>query len=295
MKMIDLPSRLQIGEMVRQRKDVRWWLIFVAGLTFLWIWDANELAPLSYQLLTRAILNTFIGAALAVLLSLLFGWGISLGIYSLEQHAHRRYTLSAVFFLNLIRSLPQMIWLLIGYILLTHMIQSGILATQLTQILWMAFVLSTFCSLEVFDLMSERIAYFRQSDYFHAMLCCGMKESRILNIEILWKSSRSHLLHKIVSLFGTIIMLQCSIDFIISVGLSLDVSLSNVPVTLGSLLAKLDSKQDILALGTCVMDPFSIPQLFLQHLQGVSVAFIIVFTILCLFQIADGMVRQYDL
>jgi ABC-type dipeptide/oligopeptide/nickel transport system permease subunit len=159
----------------------------------------------------------------------------------------------------------------------------------------MAFVISILCSLEVIDLIGERIMHFRKSDYFDAMLCCGIKESRIINIEILWKNSLSHILHKLVSLFGVVILLQCSIDFIISVGLSTDVSLSNFPVTLGSLLAKLDSKQDILAIGSLLMDPANITQIFFQHLQGVSVAFIIVFTLLCMFQIADGLVRQYDL
>jgi hypothetical protein len=278
-----------------QRKDLRWWMIWCGGLMTLWIWNMNYLVPLSFQLLFAAIVNTFLGASCAVILSLVIGWWMSIGIYFLEQGKMRSLYLGAMFLLNLVRSLPQIVWLLVGYILLTHMLRFGVVQTQIEQILWMAFVISVFCSLEVFDLIGERISYFKKSDYFHAMLCCGMKESRILNVEILWKSSRSHLLHKIVSLFGTAILLQCSIDFIISVGLSNDVSLSNFPITLGSLLAKLDSKQDILALGTLIIDPSNIHRILFQHLQGVSVAFIIVFTLLCLFQIADGMVKQYDL
>jgi ABC-type dipeptide/oligopeptide/nickel transport system permease subunit len=143
--------------------------------------------------------------------------------------------------------------------------------------------------------VSERILHYRKSDFFHAMLCCGIKESRIINVEILWKNSLSHVLHKLVSLFGVVILLQCSIDFIISVGLSTDVSVSNFPITLGNLLAKLDSKQDILALGSTLIHPTYASRILFQHLQGVSVAFIIVFTLLCIFQIADGLVRQYDL
>jgi ABC-type dipeptide/oligopeptide/nickel transport system permease subunit len=159
----------------------------------------------------------------------------------------------------------------------------------------MAFVISLFCSLEVTDLVSERIAYYRLSDYVHAMLCCGMKESRIINVDILWKSSRSHFLHKLVSLFGVAILMQCSIDFIISVGLCNDVSLSNFPVTLGSILAKLDSKQDILAMGSILMDASYLPRILFQHLQGVSVAFVLVFTLVCIYQISDGLARYYEL
>jgi ABC-type dipeptide/oligopeptide/nickel transport system permease subunit len=182
-----------------------------------------------------------------------------------------------------------------GYLLLTMMILSGTIHSNTMQILWMAFIISLFCSLEVSDLIRERIAFFKKSDYFHAMLCCGISEGRIVNREVLWKSSIAHLVHKTVSLFGIVVLLQCSIDFIISVGLSVDVSLSNFPVTLGSLLAKLDSKQDILAFGSLVTDLSYAPKILFEHLQGVSIAFIIVFTLLCVHHIADGLVRHFDL
>jgi hypothetical protein len=183
----------------------------------------------------------------------------------------------------------------IGYIILTVLIAQGLLQSQISQILWMAFIIAIFCSLEISDLISERIAYYKKSEYFNAMLCCGIKETRIINLEILWKSSRTHLVHKVVSLLGVVVLIQCSIDFIISIGLSTDVSLSNIPVTLGSLLAKLDSKQDILALGSMFINTSYIPKILFQHLQGVSIAFIIVFTLLCIYQISDGIVKHYDL
>jgi ABC-type dipeptide/oligopeptide/nickel transport system permease subunit len=280
---------------LRQRKDIRWFLFWLAGLLGLWLWDTLFLNPLAYELIQSAIVNTFIGASTAVALSLTIGWSIGITLYFLENGRARSLHLSLMFILNLIRSIPQIVGLLIGYILLTLLITYGVLQSQLNQILWMAFVISIFCSLEVIDLVTERIMHYRKSDYFHAMLCCGIKESRIINVEILWKNSLSHILHKLVSLFGVVILLQCSIDFIISVGLSIDVSLSNFPVTLGSLLAKLDSKQDILAMGSILVDPVYASRILFQHLQGVSVAFIIVFTLLCIFQIADGLVRQYDL
>jgi hypothetical protein len=122
-----------------------------------------------------------------------------------------------------------------------------------------------------------------------------VKESRIINIEILWKNSRAHLLHKLVAIFGISIFLQCSIDFIISVGLTTDVSSTNFPSTLGSVLAKMDSKQDILAVSTVLVNPSYLPNLLTNHLQGISVAFIIVFTLLCMYQISNGLVKRYEL
>ncbi|MCX6120146.1 MAG: ABC transporter permease subunit [Ignavibacteriales bacterium] len=285
----------QLFAILRQRKDIRWILLWLGGLLGLWWWDAVFLNPLAYELIQSALVNTFVGASTAVALSLFIGWSVGIALYFLENGRVKSLHLSLMFILNLIRSVPQIVGLLIGYILLTLFITYGVLQSQLNQILWMAFVISIFCSLEVIDLVTERIMHYRKSDYFHAMLCCGIKESRIINVEILWKNSLSHLLHKLVSLFGVVVLLQCSIDFIISVGLSTDVSLSNFPVTLGSLLAKLDSKQDILAMGSMLVDPVYASRILFQHLQGVSVAFIIVFTLLCVFQIADGLVRQYDL
>ena len=285
----------QLYAILRQRKDIRWFVFWLAGLLVLWLWDTFFLNPLAYELIHSAIVNTFVGASTAVAFSLFIGWLVGVALYFLENNRLRSLYLLLVFILNLIRSIPQIIGLLIGYIVLTLLIAYEVLQSQLNQILWMAIIISIFCSLEVVDLVTERIMQYRKSDFFPAMLCCGIKESRIINIEILWKNSFSHILHKLVSLFGVVVLLQCSIDFIISVGLSTDVSLSNFPITLGSLLAKLDSKQDILAMGSIIVNPSYASRILFQNLQGVSVAFIIVFTLLSVFQIADGLVRQYDL
>ncbi len=281
--------------LIGQRKDLRWVVLWLGGLSGVWLWDTFFLNPLAYELIRSAIANTFYGALAAVALSLSIGWALGIALHFLEERKSRGPHLALIFMMSLLRSIPQIVGLLIGYILLTWMIGQGILQSHASQILWMAFVISLFCSLEVIDLVTERIAYFRTLDYFHAMLCCGMKESRIINVDILWKSSRSHFLHKLVSLFGVAILLQCSIDFIVSVGLSSDVSLSNFPVTLGSLLAKLDSKQDILAMGSMVLDISYLPRILFQHLQGVTVAFVLVFTLVCIYQIADGLMKYYDL
>ncbi|MCK5571123.1 MAG: hypothetical protein KAJ12_00110, partial [Bacteroidetes bacterium] len=203
--------------------------------------------------------------------------------------------LSLTFLLNLIRSIPQMVGILLGYVILTVLIEREIVLSRTLQIFWMASVISLFTFLELADVIRERIEFFKKSDFFNAMLCCGIKESRIINVDILWKNSLSHILHKLIATFGMAIFLQCSIDFIISVGLSIDVSLANFPGTLGSLLASLDSKQDILAISTVFTDITYIGRLLTTHLQGVSVAFIIVFTLICVHKVTNGFVKRYGL
>ena len=106
---------------------------------------------------------------------------------------------------------------------------------------------------------------------------------------------RLDLVHKGVAVFGMAIFLQCSIDFILSVGLSAEVSSTNFPATLGSMLARMDSKQDILAIGSLFSDVGSFSRLFTEHLQGVSVAAVIVFTLLCVYQISNGFVKRHSL
>ena len=159
----------------------------------------------------------------------------------------------------------------------------------------MAAIMSLFIFLEMVDLMGERIAHFRKLDFYSAMLVCGIPEGRIVNFDILWKNSRTHILNKLISVFGMAVFLQCSVDFVISVGLSTDVSPVDLPVTLGSLLAKIDSKQDILAIGHALTHPEYIGNLFSTHLQGTTVAFLIVFTLMCVYRISTGFAERHRL
>ncbi|HEX9615011.1 MAG TPA: hypothetical protein VGA55_05875, partial [Bacteroidota bacterium] len=163
------------------------------------------------------------------------------------------------------------------------------------QLLWMSLSTSLFLFPEVSDLVDERIRHFKSLDFYAAMICCGIPRSRIVNVEILQKNSAPHLIHKVIALFGGALFLQTSVDFIVSVGLSTDVSLSNFPVTLGNLLARLDSKQDILAIGKTLTSPSYIEELFTRHLQGVSTAWTIVFSLVCARKAADGFVRRKGL
>ena len=156
----------------------------------------------------------------------------------------------------------------------------------------MALVISLFIFNEVIDLIRERINHFKKLDFYNAMKVCGISENRIINFDILWKNSRIHILNKLIAIFGSAIFLQCTIDFIISVGLSTQVSSVSLPTTLGSLLAKIDSKQDILAIGNTIMNPSYFSHIFFEHLQGVTVAFLIVFTLLSVYKISNGFAER---
>jgi ABC-type methionine transport system permease subunit len=275
--------------------DGRWLAGWVGGLAVLGIWDALFLNAPAFTAVRAAFLHTLLGASLAVGCTLLLGWGTATVLHTLERRQHRAVFLAATLLLNILRSVPQIIGVLIGYIALNSLIEQEAVRSTLLQVGWTSFVVSCVCFQELVDVIRERITYYRRSDFVSAMLACGIPEWRIVQLDILWKNSAAHITHKLIATFGMAVFLQCSIDFIVSVGLSSGVSLANLPVTLGGLLATLDSKQDILALGVAFSSPAYITRLPFTHLQGISVAFLIVFTLLCLFRIANGFVRRHRL
>jgi ABC-type dipeptide/oligopeptide/nickel transport system permease subunit len=188
-----------------------------------------------------------------------------------------------------------MIGILIGYVALTVLIANDVLRNPGLQVAWTALLISLVTFTELTDVILERIEHYRRTDFYNALLVSGMREARIVNVEILWTNSLAHILHKLIQTFGMAIFLQASIDFIVSVGLSTDVSLSNFPATLGNLLATIDSKQDILAISVLFDDPSYLAVLPLRHAQGLSVAFLIVFTLYCVYRLGNALVRRYHL
>ena len=288
-------ERLRFSLLLAERRDLLWVLLWAAGLALTWVWLELYLnAPARVQIRSASV-HTVEGACAAVAFALVMGWGAALFLHFLESSSRRGAYLAASFLLNLLRSVPQIVGMLIGYVIVTALTLNETLTSDASLIVATSFVTALFLFQEVVDLIRERIRHFEALEFVSALLVCGVPSRVIVNREILLKNSMAHLVQKAVALFGRAIFLICSIDFIVSVGLSTEVNLSNFPVTLGSMLAKLDSKQDILAMGSILMNPSYATQILFQHLQGVSVAFIIVFTLLCVFQIADGLVRQYDL
>ena len=277
------------------RGDLRWAVAWIGGIGALWLWDLLFLNAPAFAQVRLALFNSLLGGVLVVAFSMILGWGAALLMDGLEQRGARGAYLVLTFLFDLIRSVPQIVGILLGDVVLTAFIVEGSLRSPLLQVVLMSMVVSGVVFLEVMDLIRERIGHFRQLDFVDAMLVCGIPMRRIINVEILRKNSAAHLLHKAVAVFGMAVFLQCSIDFIISVGLSTDVSSANFPVTLGSLLARMDSKQDILAIGLTLADPAYLGALLTRHLQGLTVAAMIIYTLICTHHVANGMVRRYRL
>jgi ABC-type microcin C transport system permease subunit YejE len=175
------------------------------------------------------------------------------------------------------------------------LIDKGVLQADWTSFPLFALCMSLFIFVELVDLMRDRIAHYQKLDFYNAMRVCGISEGRIINVDVLWKNSRIHILNKLIAVLGSAVFLQCSVDFIISVGLSTDVNSVSLPTTLGSLLAKIDSKQDILAIGYTLTHVGYAGKLLFQHLQGVTVAFLIVFSLLCIYNISNGYAERHRL
>jgi ABC-type dipeptide/oligopeptide/nickel transport system permease subunit len=279
---------------VYERKDLLWLAIWLFGLLLLWTWDIIFLNAPALERVERAFLHSAWTGILVVICSLLLGWLLGVSLHMLERSGSTNTLGFVTMVLNILRSIPQIFIILIGYVVFTLSLQGELLRADL-QFLWIAGVISLALLLSVVDTVRARLDYFSSLDFVNAMLACGISEWRIINVEILWKNSRGHLIHKMIEIFGASIFLQCSIDFIVSVGLSTDVSLSNVPLTLGSLLASLDSKQDILAISNLWSDPGYLPMILVKHLLGITVAVLIVFTLLCVYNIANAYNRRNKL
>jgi ABC-type dipeptide/oligopeptide/nickel transport system permease component len=273
-------------------KDKRWLIAWVSGILILAIWDILFLNKPALKQVVSGFINTFLIAFLVIIITLALGWGVTLLLHSLQTKNQRAGYLIVTFLLNMIRSIPQIVGVLFGYVFVSFLLGEGILKGNFGVFLLMAFIMSLFIFIELVDLMRERISHYQKLDFYNAMLVCGISERRIVNFDILWKNSRVHIFNKLISIFGIAVFLQCSVDFIISVGLSTDVSAVNLPMTLGSLLANIDSKQDILAIGNALTHWSYLGGLFFEHLQGITVAFVIVYTLLCVYNISNGFAER---
>jgi hypothetical protein len=275
-------------------KDSRWAVIWILAVTAVGIWNIMFLNKPALSRITTGFINTLIICLLVVVFTLILSWSTTLGLHFFHHRKIRSGYIVLTFILNLIRSVPQIVGVLLSYVIIAALITNGWIGGNSVFVL-MAFCISVFIFMEMVDLMLERINHFTKLDFYNAMKVCGISEKRIVNFDILWKNSRIHIFNKLISVFGSAVFLQCSVDFIISVGLSTGVNTISMPVTLGSLLAKIDSKQDILAIGNTLFNPGYFPQLFMQHLQGLTVAFLIVFSLFSIYNISNGYAQRHRL
>jgi len=289
-----LKSQLSFITEFYHQKDRFWLSIWIIGIISIWIWNILFLNEPAMRQLEAGFINTLIISFLVIVFSTILGWSTTL-LHNILERNFPKIQIVLVFIINIIRSVPQIVGILMGYVFLTILIQHGTLNSHFSILIFMALIITIFVFLEVFDLLRDRITHFIRRDFFNAMRVCGISEGYIINREIIWRSSRIHIINKLIAIFGISIFLLCSVDFIISVGLSTDVSSVNLPVTLGSLLAKIDSKQDILAIGHSLSHLGYVVRLPFEHLQGITVAFIIVFTLVCMYQIGNGYARRHHL
>lgn len=276
-------------------KDLLWTLIWITGILSLGIWDMVFLNRPAFNKVITGFFNTFTIAFIVAIFTLFLGWIITIALNFTERMKNRVPFLMLMFFLNIIRSVPQIVGILIAYVIIAQAATRGTFKSGFTIFPAMGVAMSLFIVIELVDLMRERIDHFKKLDFYNAMRVCGISENRIINFHILWKNSRLHIFNKLISIFGSAVFLQCSVDFIISVGLSSDVNSVMLPSTLGSLLAKIDSKQDILAIGSIFTNPSYITNLFTLHLQGITVAFLIVFSLYCVYAISNGFAERHRL
>jgi ABC-type dipeptide/oligopeptide/nickel transport system permease subunit len=290
-----LRDLIRRAEKLEAYKAQLWLGLWVGGLLLVWFWDFLFLNAPEREMLQIAFGNSMFIASVVAIWTMALGWLLAFALEFWEVREKTFLKTAGQFGLNLIRSLPQIVGVLLGYVWITYLMDRGSLSGSGSAMLWMAFFLSLFILPEVVDMLRERIRHFRQSDFYNAMRVLGIAEWRIINDDILWKNSRIHLLNKTIAVFASAIFLQCSVDFIISVGLSTRVSTLNLPTTLGSLLANIDSKQDILAIGYSLTHPWYFPNLFFVHLQGISVAFVIIFTLFALFKMTNALAERFHL
>jgi ABC-type dipeptide/oligopeptide/nickel transport system permease subunit len=275
------------------KKDIHWALIWFGTVVALSIWDILFLNKPALKLVVTGFFNTIVIAALVIVFTLALGWCGTMAMHYLKKNKTGFLLLN--FFFNLIRSIPQVVGVLFGYIGVGILITQGIIRSDAVVFPLLALCMSVFIFLELTDCMRERIEHYQKLDFYNAMRVCGISERRIINFNILWKNSRIHIFNKLISVLGIAVFLQCSVDFIISVGLSARANEVTLPTTLGSLLANIDSKQDILAIGNTFTHPSYGSHLFFEHLQGVTVAFLIVFSLLCIYNIANGYAERHRL
>jgi hypothetical protein len=286
--------KIKINDMIRF-KDTRWVSLWIIGSLSLLIWDVLFLNKPALNKVVTGFFNTFIIALLVVLFTLVLGWGVSLLLHSLQSRSNKAPYLMATFFLNLIRSVPQIVGVLFSYVGITLLVEGSVITSRPLIMIVMAACISVFIFLELVDLMRDRIGHFTKLDFYSAMRVCGVPEVRVVNFDILWKNSRLHIMNKLIAVLGYAVFLQCSVDFIISVGLSTDVNETLLPSTLGSLLAAIDSKQDILAIGYTLTHLDYAGHLLFEHLQGMTVAFCIVFSLVSIYHIANGYAERHRL
>src|SRR5271157_4118477 len=138
------------------KKDLRWTAIWVLGMVCVGVWDTLFLNKPALRQVTAGFLNTFSVAFLA--------WGVTLALHFLDTGKNRAPYLLLTFLLNLIRSVPQVVGILFGYVAVSALVEAGFLRSPIVIFPLLALCISLFVFIEFVDLMRERIAHYQKLD-----------------------------------------------------------------------------------------------------------------------------------
>ncbi len=272
-------------------KEKLWSIIFVSFFLLLLVWNFIFLNNTALNKWLIATANTYLLASSATLLAFLFAKifvDLNLRIFISQNKAA---SVANRLFLDFLRSIPQVIFLLGGYAIMIFYF-SGF---SLINFIWLSFVISLVFLNDAYDEMQNRINFYRQTDFFNASLVAGIPLGKIVNRDILWRNSQPYLVNRAVNIFTASVFLLCSVDFIISVGLTNEINLASLPVTLGNVLANITAKEDILAVREIFVNPLYITELFTKHLEGISAAILLLLTLISGFKISNGLIEKNNL
>ncbi len=273
------------------QKDKYWAALFFAAIFCLFVWNAIFLDAAAFGKWLRSTANTYSVGVTATAFAFLFAKGFLFARLWSERNENRKAAAALQVFLDFLQSLPQVVFILFAYAIMIFYLPS----VFTLRIVWLAFALGVIFSKDVYDEMISRINYFKKTEFYNASLVAGIPEKRIVNRDILWLNSAPYLLNRAVVVFTSAVFLLCSADFIISVGLSPEISLTSLPATLGNLLANISAKEDLLAVRELFTNPFYLSALLTKHLQGFAAAFTLVFTIIAGYKISNGIVERKKL
>jgi ABC-type methionine transport system permease subunit len=154
---------------ILSHKDTRWISIWIIGSFLLLIWDVLFLNKPAFQKVISGFFNTFIIALMVVLFTLMSGWLVTLLLHSLQSRSNKTLYLIVTFFLNLIRSVPQIIGVLFAYVAITLLVEGAVISSKPLIMVIMAACISMVIFLELVDLMRDRIDHFLRLDFYSAM------------------------------------------------------------------------------------------------------------------------------
>ncbi len=243
-----------------------------------------KLNPADLTLLLSAIGNTILGNFFALLFVFLFAMLLIL--------FNERFGVAS-YIIRLISSLPQLVWLMLGYAMINiWIVQEGL--SSFSIILLLSIVFALVLLPEVYLFFSGLIEHSKQRGVYFALRTLGASTTKTVVREVLWRESRTQLFLKFCGLLGHVFFLQISIEFIISVGLAETVGVINFPTSLGQLLVQIGNKQDLLAVGFTLRNLTYLPELFTQHLFGLTVAACIVVGMISTFKISTFAIRMLN-